>query len=122
MHTIQQLRQAVSQHPEVRETLELHIALLEVRARVNPPAPPPLPFDVAEGCLARGEPLLDAVTLTPDWSDLARVFSQICAVAAAHRPAEADAFHALAGMADDLEELREGVAEHLANTAHPARR
>ncbi len=122
METIEQLRKALPRHPEVRETLELYIALLEARARANPPAPPLLPPGVAEGGLARGEPLLDAVTLTPDWSDLARAFSQICAVAAAHRPAEADAFQSLASMADDLEALREAVAEHLANTAHPARR
>ncbi|MCS6879847.1 MAG: formate dehydrogenase accessory protein FdhE [Oscillochloridaceae bacterium] len=122
METIEQLRKALPQRPEMRETLELHIALLETRARVNPPAPPPLPPGVAEECLARGEPLLNAVTLAPDWSDLARAFGRICAVAAAHRSAEADAFRALAGIADNLEELREAVTEHLENTAHPARR
>lgn len=40
METIEQLRKALPRYPEVRETLELYIALLEARARANPPPTP----------------------------------------------------------------------------------
>ncbi len=122
MHTIDYLREALPRHPELRETLELHIALLEVRATVDPPAPPSLPLGVAETRLAQGEPLLNAVTLTPNWNDLARIFTGICNAAAAHRPDEADALRELAKLADNPDELREAITEHLANRAHPVRR
>ncbi|MFQ3662833.1 MAG: formate dehydrogenase accessory protein FdhE [Chloroflexaceae bacterium] len=122
MQTIDHLHEALPRHPELRETLELHIALLEVRAMVNPPVPPLLPPDVVETRLAQGEPLLNAVTLTPNWSDLAHTFRGICNAAAAHRSAEADALHDLAKLADNPDELREAIREHLENRAHPARR
>jgi FdhE protein len=122
MQTIEYLRQALPQHPELRETLELHIALLEVRAQVTPPPPPPLSPGAAEACLAQGEPLLNAEAFTLDWRHLARTFSGICAAVAAHRPAEADALRSLADLSGNLDELRQAVMEHLAHRAHPARR
>ncbi|MGQ9926143.1 MAG: formate dehydrogenase accessory protein FdhE [Chloroflexaceae bacterium] len=122
MQTIEHLRKALPQHPELRETMELHIALLEVRAQVTLPLPPPLPPGIGEACLARGEPLLNAETFVLDWRHLAHTFSRICAAAATHRPAEADALRSLADLADNLDELRQAVIEHLAHRAHPARR
>lgn len=120
--TVHLLRAELSKRPELRETLELHSALLEARAVVRPPIPSSWPPGAAEARLAAGEPLLDTATPTSDWSNLGRGLAAVCEAAAAHRPAEAAAWRSLADLAADPDRLADAVADHLARTAHPARR
>ena len=120
--TAQLLRDELSRRPELRETLELYRALLAARAAAAAPAVPALAAEAARDRLARGEPLLDAAAFAADWRALAQTLAAVCAAAAEHRPGEAEALRALAGLADDEEELRAAVADHLARTVHPARR
>lgn len=120
--TAQLLRDELSRRPELRETLELYSALLEARAAAAAPAAPAVMAEAARDRLARGEPLLDAAAFAADWPSLARALAAVAVAAADHRPAEAEALRALAGLADDEAGLRAAVADHLARTAHPARR
>lgn len=118
--TVQLLRAELPKRPELRATLELHCALLETRAAVMAPPPSSWSPAAAEARLAAGEPLLDTATLALDWPGLGRSLAAVCAVVAAHRPAEAEAWRSLADLAAD--QLAEAVADHLARTAHPSRR
>lgn len=120
--TAQLLRAELPRRPELRETLELYSALLGARAAGAVPPPPAPPAEAARDRLARGEPLLDGAACVADWPGLARTLAAVCAVAAEHRPDEAAAWRALAGRAADEPWLRSAVADHLARTAHPARR
>lgn len=93
--TLEQLKSERARHPEIVDTLDLHIAILEARAAVTVTAPPILADD-APARLARGESLLRADDLALDWDALARLFQTICVIAARHRPDDANAFAEIA--------------------------
>lgn len=93
--TIDILKFHCARHPELADTLGLHIAILEARAAVTATAPPLLADD-ARARLARGVPVLRADELTLDWDALARLIQTLCAIAARHRPDQADAFTEIA--------------------------
>lgn len=120
--TVQLLRDELPRRPELRETLELHCALLEARAIVTAPAPSSWEPAAAAARLTSGEPLLDTAALALDWSDVGRGLAAVCAVAATYRPDEAEAWRELADLAGDPDRLAPAVADHLARTAHPSRR
>lgn len=59
--TIAILKAERARHPELTDTLDLHVAILQARAAMDVPAPPALGADDAVARLARGEPLLRAL-------------------------------------------------------------
>ncbi|CAG0978932.1 Protein FdhE [Anaerolineae bacterium] len=93
--TLEQLKSERARHPELADTFDLHIAILEARVAVTVTVPPLLADDTGAR-LARGESLLRADDLALDWDAIARLYQTICAIAARHRPDDADAFAELA--------------------------
>lgn len=78
--TIAILRAARPRSPEVRETIELHLGILQARRRA---AAELRPAGAMDGWVT-------------DWNAFARLFGQICATGAEHRPALTGIFRQLA--------------------------
>jgi len=118
--TLTYLKAERARRPELAETLDLHIAILEARAAVSV-TPPPLLADDAGARLARGEPLLHPADLPFDWEVGTRLFQTICTLAAQYRPDEADAFAELAREFASPARLPELARDYLASTPYATR-
>lgn len=104
-------------HPELAETLDLHLALLEARAAINVNIPVPPSLD-ADARLSRGEPLLRADEFVLDRDLFAQLYKTLCDITARFRPAEADALVELCTLATDPAHLEQFARDYLANTGH----
>lgn len=130
--TLTYLKSERARRPELADTLDLHIALLEARENSQSHSAPSVPLrglalpiqlraDEARARLERGEALLTPRALALDWDALARLVQAICQIAARHRPTAADAFAELAALFEnDHARAEETVCEYLETTRHPA--
>lgn len=94
-----------SRHPDIADSLDLHIALLEARAKFADGSAPAVRTDEARTRIGRGEPLLRTQDLAPDWDAVARLYKIICEIAARYRPDMADAFARLPAEAVPFESV-----------------
>ncbi len=112
--TLKVLKSARALRPELAETLDLHIAILEARGEL-PITNYKLQIQTGEARarVERGEPLLRADELALDWDALARLFREICHIAAKHQPEQRDAFVELAEQAASESFIREAARQYL---------
>ena len=82
-----------ARHPDIADTIDLHIAILEASASLEISVPSP-PHDANER-LSLGQPLLRADKLSFDWNAVARFLQNLCAIFARHYP----------DLSTDLEEI-----------------
>ena len=94
--TIELLQAARARRPELANTLDLYIAILQTRASIELPLTTYQSPQDADARLARGEPILRADEFECDWNAVAQLAREICAIAAHHRPDVADVFTELA--------------------------
>jgi len=117
--TLLVLKTERARHPELGDTLDLHIAILEARTAVEIRD---WRFEIgdqeARARLARGEPILRADELALDGEALARLFGTICRIAAKYHPEDADAFAELASQPSAVEET---ARNYLTATGHASR-
>lgn len=103
-------------HLDIAETIDLHILILQARARVKVSVPKPaLSEEKAKERLARGEPLFEMDKLALDWSQLGALFKTLCEVTARGRVENAQELAKLARMPKESSaEFKALVHDHLA--------
>ena len=119
--TIANLKSERARRPELAETLDLHIAILKARSSVRPSAIFQAGAEQARTRRERGEPLLRVNELDLDWDAFARLFQNICHIAARHRPDHAAALAAIAQLVTPPPRAQELARSYLASRIpHPA--
>lgn len=118
--TLAYLKAERARHPELADTLELHIELFEARAELeNRNSKTRIRTDDARTRFERGEPLLRTQDLALDWNAFARLFQRVCQIAARYRPMEAEEFAQLGRLfEDEPAHGQEMVREYMANSIH----
>lgn len=95
--TVRKLREARAQHTELGASLDLYIAILEARARLEEQASDPsLDTEQARARLAAGQPVLSAPALALDWQRFGKLAREICDIVGRSQQIPADACSALA--------------------------
>jgi FdhE protein len=120
--TLTHLKAARARRPELAPTLDLHIAILDARGKAQITTYQlQIQIDEARSRLERGEPLLRVDELALDWDALARLFREICRIAAEHQPEHRAAFAELAIKGDQPARIEKLAREYLVNTQHALR-
>ena len=121
--TIANLKSERARRPELAETLDLHIAILKARSSVRPSAIFQAGAEQARTRRERGEPLLRVNELDLDWDAFARLFQNICHIAARHRPDQAAALAEITQLVNPPARAQELARAYLASRIpHPASR
>ncbi len=119
--TAQILREGRARQLEIGDAIEMHLSILQARARVEPDDTAWETVDEqGRHLLALGMPVLDARDVELDWTEVVRLAGEICEIAAKYQPAHADAFAALAqSIRDNPTRVRKLAREYLLASEHP---
>ena len=116
---IARLEKAKQEAPELADLIELHRALLSAAAQStaqNPPliSEPSLSAAEASAALANRTPLIRVTGLALDWDAFVARYSQVCEIAAQHRPDLATQFQDLrTRLETDPAAMRERVTDYI---------
>ncbi|MFQ5612734.1 MAG: formate dehydrogenase accessory protein FdhE [Anaerolineae bacterium] len=104
------LETARQKNPDLAETVDLHLALLEAQGRVQAAPGPALPArETMEQALEEGVPLFHLAPPSFDWPAASQLAADVCRIVAGYRPDLADGLaavsHYLTGQEGQIERL-----------------
>ncbi len=111
---LEYLREQGALRPELREVVDLHIALLTAQSQVEVAASPEA--GAARASLEQGQPLLQPQQVQVDWGGFQRLFDQVCLLSAQRRPDLSGAFEEMRALAERVpSRLRALAQDYLAD-------
>jgi FdhE protein len=118
--TFEILKQERSRQPELADTLDFYLAILEAQRAVAFDGQFRLDPERSKGHAQAGEPQLRAMELAYDWARLGDLAQEICDIAGHMQPGEAIEFSNIAALFRNDPKLTRGlVIDHLSSTRHP---
>jgi FdhE protein len=99
---LEELRKEKEKNPELSAVVDLQINLLETPLQIQvDPATPHYSSEETRARIGQGVPLLHPQEMALDWEAFSNLFSQVCRIAARHRPDLSSQFEELLTWLDD---------------------